>query len=1520
MQGRIKLIFLLLLAVLFGRAQTISQYEYWLDADYGHRHTVATNSTVVEQSIDISSLSEGIHYLNFRAEDGDGVSGLYHRYLFMVPASEMTDATVSGYEYWIDADYAHRVSSSVTSTDITQSIDVSTLSSGIHYLNFRAKRTDGEPGLYYRYLFVVPDKEEVTLQIDQVKFWIDDDEQNSQTMKVEAGSEIAISMDISQLEAGSTHTFNINAVSIDGLETPLGSYEFTLEAPAEPEPYAVLTEVNSNPNEGTIVPNNSRAETATTSNYTLTFYYDTMKAERNGMSVGPFELPQDRGWESVAQNITAVEFDASMANDTTITSTAYWFYGCQELASITGMENLRTESVTDMKYMFYDCNELEHVDVSGFNTAKVTDMSGMFYKCHRLQELDLSNFNTLMVKNMSWMFFGCYEIKKICAGSYWTTTSVTESEEMFMNCTNLVGGRGTTYDENRIDYTFAHIDGGTSNPGYFTDKNAVNLTMDEEGYYLLGTADDWKAFASVAWNNPNANAKMIADIDLGDDQTMIGPSDEEGKYYQGTFDGQGHTLHVNLAAETSTAPIRYVKGATIENLHVTGRIEAYECSVGGIVGHIQAGDTTRIKRCWSSAQLVSGFTNMCQNTIGGIVSCSQGFVEIDDCLFDGSFGEWNSRFNGGFICNSHGGLVIRNSLNVGTYPDNSFGESGTFFRPDQALGQVELINVFYKNACGDEQGNQVNEEQLANGSVVQLLQNDRSYEIWIQGSDYPVLSYENAIVPVMEPYAVLTDNADIISSDETGTVYGKTLTIYYDNQKEARNGMSVGPFGSPNARGWHNDIESITTVVFDDSFANDTVLTSMYCWFYNCSNLTKIEGISNLHTAMVTDMTGLFSGCTKLASLDLTGFNTANVTIMYGMFQQCYSLNTIDVTNFNTAKVEDMRYMFSECSGLTTLDLSSFNVSNVTYMDELFAYCSALTTIYVGSEWLIDSEKTSGPHMFRNCQKLVGGKGTTYDSNHLHVDYAHIDGGPDNPGYFTQSGSEPYVGPKEQVATPKIQFEDEKILLTTETEDATIYYAIKPFDNDLKTDSINRLADELVVSDSSTVYQDPIYANEDFIIKAMAAKEGMENSENATYIYPYTEWQSLIQTTYVVMVRIEDATRDYTPSDALQAKIDQLKTQIAYIHEVYNHKRTEWDRDRVRAERNNLAVFGYDLETQIAVEKTESNAATYENLVLTVEGQTTMAQALEQVGGRDVVAKDIAAIVWNSTEAITRSDIEGFGNPNLLIYVQADSLAPEGVNNVVVDGKAKNIVLVDAEGNNNFYAPQEFTAESISYTREFKQTTQKDVSRGWEGVCLPFTVQTYTHESHGAIAPFRNNASDYHFWLRQMTDKGLTTAENIEANMPYIISMPNSDAYPEAYNQAGKVTFAAENAKISKSTAVGIQLADRPIIVSGTYHRIATGYYALNVGHEYEGNPEGSIFILNYREIRPFEVFTWHNGSGARSISISSLFGGEGTTDIIDVIAEPNSDRWYDMNGRRLQSKPVRKGIYIKNGKKVVIK
>ena len=55
----------------------------------------------------------------------------------------------------------------------------------------------------------------------------------------------------------------------------------------------------------------------------------------------------------------------------------------------------------------------------------------------------------------------------------WAVATVSYSSYMFSSCTSLVGGQGTTYNSsNPQDKTYAHIDGGTSNPGYFTEKPA----------------------------------------------------------------------------------------------------------------------------------------------------------------------------------------------------------------------------------------------------------------------------------------------------------------------------------------------------------------------------------------------------------------------------------------------------------------------------------------------------------------------------------------------------------------------------------------------------------------------------------------------------------------------------------------------------------------------------------------------------------------------------------------------------------------------------------------------------------------------------------------------------------------------------------------------------------------------------------------------------------------------------------------------------------------------------------------
>ena len=201
-----------------------------------------------------------------------------------------------------------------------------------------------------------------------------------------------------------------------------------------------------------------------------------------------------------------------------------------------------------------------------------------------------------------------------------------------------------------------------------------------------------------------------------------------------------------------------------------------------------------------------------------------------------------------------------------------------------------------------------------------------------------IIEIDNTDEDEKEAYAVLNDNNTV-------------LTFYYDNQKAARNGMDVGPFYGYNGYNevfplWYGQRENITSVVFDASFANYTTLTSTAYWFYGLQNLSSITGISNLKTDNVTDMQGMFAGCSHLTSLDLKEFKTDNVTDMSRMFDGC-GLTSLDLTGFKTDNVTNMHGMFYGCSGLTSLDLTGVRTDNVTDMGGMFGSCFNLTSLDV---------------------------------------------------------------------------------------------------------------------------------------------------------------------------------------------------------------------------------------------------------------------------------------------------------------------------------------------------------------------------------------------------------------------------------------------------------------------------------------------------------------------------------------------------------------------------------------------
>ena len=131
--------------------------------------------------------------------------------------------------------------------------------------------------------------------------------------------------------------------------------------------------------------------------------------------------------------------------------------------------------MTNMSRMFVGCSSLTSLDLSNFNTANVTNMRGMFYNCESLTSLDVSKFNTANVTNMDMMFSYCYNLKTISVSNLWDTSNVSSGSNMFASCYNLKGGAGTVYNDNNTGLSYAHVDGGPSNPGYLTYKTPTAI-------------------------------------------------------------------------------------------------------------------------------------------------------------------------------------------------------------------------------------------------------------------------------------------------------------------------------------------------------------------------------------------------------------------------------------------------------------------------------------------------------------------------------------------------------------------------------------------------------------------------------------------------------------------------------------------------------------------------------------------------------------------------------------------------------------------------------------------------------------------------------------------------------------------------------------------------------------------------------------------------------------------------------------------------------------------------------------
>lgn len=301
----------------------------------------------------------------------------------------------------------------------------------------------------------------------------------------------------------------------------------------------------------------------------------------------------------------------------------------------------------------------------------------------------------------------------------------------------------------------------------------------------------------------------------------------------------------------------------------------------------------------------------------------------------------------------------------------------------------------------------------------------------------------------------------------------------------------------------------------------------------------------------------------------------------------------------------------------------------------------------------------------------------------------------------------------------------------------------------------------------------------------------------------------------------------------------------------------------------------------------------------------------------------LLVIDWNSSVASVRA--ESFDTPsamgNLLVYAPSGTACTYS-GNVVIGGHAEDVRFTDRMP---LRCPQPFRAASVSYSRDFGKMTVPHVSCGWEGLTLPFDVETVVSEERGLLAPFNSgDAGSRPFWLAELTGEGFHPSASIRANRPYIIAMPNSDEYEEEFNIRGRVTFSASDAEEGVTVESTVSLLSAPgpefdlVPVYEAALRSDT-VYAIN-DENYGDMLPGAAFIGGLRDVLPFEVYA----RSAVSVVSRPLYYNIGGTVVADGIDRLYRRTFGDMeiysrDGVLYVDSPCRRtlGLYSADGRLV---
>jgi hypothetical protein len=252
-----------------------------------------------------------------------------------------------------------------------------------------------------------------------------------------------------------------------------------------------------------------------------------------------------------------------------------------------------------------------------------------------------------------------------------------------------------------------------------------------------------------------------------------------------------------------------------------------------------------------------------------------------------------------------------------------------------------------------------------------------------------------------------------------------------------------------------------------------------------------------------------------------------------------------------------------------------------------------------------------------------------------------------------------------------------------------------------------------------------------------------------------------------------------------------------------------------------------------------------------------------------------------SSTSITGTTIGSTEFPaDAIILLPAGNTTVVDTKNVVIGGVCEDLLLDDSK---NFEIPSDFTAVKVAQKREY--TADKNST-----VCLPYALDETQASALGTFYEPTAIASG---------TVTMTSVTKTEANVPYML-------------KAKGTKVSAEMVEVKKPTGA----------LTGTETRFVGTYSGTSLSHTdtkqyYCFTTDGTFIHVETDDVhvKPFRAYIALDSALGRSLDIDF---GDGTTGIKNLKVGVEDNVYYDLQGRRVLY--PKKGIYILNGKKVIIK